>query len=233
MEVTTINSGSDSFMSYFRDNGIDSISVVSELIKGKTELKVLTKDEHGTIPVEMKYISLENNGVENNLISGLTTLGSIEGSNLPVLDSIKNSNFDSGFENEILSMLNQMFDQIKFPNVTLAIGESFEQSMPFKMPIYEFTMETDINIKYVLREIKNNNAVFDLVCFGDINFFEEGKSFTGSFSGSRYSYYDTGNDILDKTKMEIIYELNYFSDYNNLKIVIKSEIQQKFEIEKL
>lgn len=233
MEVKIINSGSDSFMSYFRDNGIDSISVVNELMKGKIELKVLNKDEQGRIPVEMKYVSLENNGVENNLVSGLTALGSIEGSNLPVLDSIKNSNFDSDFENEFLSMLNQMFEQIKFPNVTLAIGESFQDSNPVTLPIYGLEMEIDINTKYFLREIENNKAVFDIIQFGEISFKEGEKNYTGRFNGSGYSYYDTEHDILGESYMEITYGINYFSDYNNLKMLIKSEFQQKFEIQKL
>lgn len=233
MEATTIHSGSDAYMNYFREAGIDSISKVNELTKAKLELRVMSKDNRGIKPVEMKYISLETNGVENDFVSGLRAEGTIQGADLPVLHTIKDSNFDSDFDREFLLMMNQMFEQIKFPNVVLAVGESYEDSVPFAIPIGNLEMNIEINSKYLLKEIKDNRAFFELIQFGDIVFTESGKNYTGVFNGSGYVYYDLEFEFMDESQLDLSYDINYYSDYNNFKMLFNSEFYQKFDIKKL
>lgn len=233
MEVTTIRSGSDTYMSYFRKTGMDSIAIVNESTKAKLELNVLSKDSRGIKPVEMKYISLETNGVENDFVSGLSAEGTIQGSDLPVFNVIKNSNFDTNFDSELLLMLNQSFEQIKFPNAVLAVGESYEDTIPFAIPIGNMAMNIEINSHYILKEIKNKRAYFELIQFGDIVFTESGKNYTGVFNGSGYVYYDLEFEFMDESQLDISYNINYYSDYNNFKILVNSEFYQKFDIKKL
>lgn len=233
MEATTTQTGSDAFMSYFRETGIDSISKEKESTKAILELSVLSTDSRGYKPVEMKYISLKTNGVENNYVSGLSVEGSIQGSALPVFHTIRNSNFDSNFDREFLLMINQMFEQIKFPNVVLAVGESYEDTIPFVMPIGNLELNMEINSNYLLKEIKNKRAYFELIQFGNIVFTDSVINFTGEFNGSGFVYYDLEFDFMDEYQLDFTYDINYYSDYNNFTILVDTKVYQKFDIEKL
>jgi hypothetical protein len=233
MDLITIHSGSDSYMKYFRETGMDSILKVNEFTRVKLELKVFNKDERGISPVEMKYISLETNGVENEFLSGLTAEGTIEGSDLPVMLTVKNSNFDSTFDSEFLLMMNQMFEQIKFPNVVLAVGESYEDSMPFVIPVGNTELNMKLNSVYTLKEIIDKRAFFELIQYGDIHFSESGMNFLGTYKGMGYAYYDLNYEIIDESNLEYSFETNYLSDYNNIQILLDGDYSQKFEFEKL
>lgn len=233
MDLTTIHSGSDSYMNYFRETGMDSIIKVNEFTRVKLELKVFNKDERGISPVEMKYISLISNGVENEFLSGLSAEGTIEGSDLPVMLTVKNSKFESNFDNEFLLMMNQMFEQIKFPNVVLSIGESYENSTPFVMPVGNTELKMKLNTVYILKEIIDKRAFFELIQYGDINFSESGMNFLGTYKGTGYAYYDLNYEIIDELNLEYSFETNYFSDYSSIKILLNGDYSQKFEIKKL
>lgn len=231
MKNTIYNSGSDSYMNYFRENNIDSITVVHQSVKPKIELKVLSTDEQGILPVEMKYISLEIDGVEITEVNGLTTLGTIQDFSVPVFHSVEESNFKADFDEEFLFMINQMFKQIKFPNVALAIDESYQDTMPFVIPIENFEMKMEVNSEYLLKKIIDHRALIELTQSGKINFTENDKNFEGHYTGSGYFFYDLNHDYIQETKLTYFFEINYFSNYNNLKILTDADYSQKMKIE--
>lgn len=233
LEATTIHSGSDSYMRYLKEAGIDTISKSYETMNIKMELKVLSKDQQGVSSAEMKYISLETNGIENTFVTGMTAVGTIEGNNLPVFTSLKDSNFDTHFEKEFIQGVNQMFEQIKFPNVVLEIGDIYEDSMPFVMPTGNLEMNMDLNSIYKLKEVKGNRALIELTQMGGINFSEDGNDYSGEYKGQGYFFYNLNFDIIEESTLKYSFNVDYFSNYYNFQIIIDANYFQKFEIEKM
>jgi hypothetical protein len=65
--------------------------------------------------------------------------------------------------NAVTQMINGIFNEYKFPDKDLKIGESFTQSIPLTIPIPgSNTMHADMKITYTLLSIANGKATFRL-----------------------------------------------------------------------
>ncbi len=67
------------------------------------------------------------------------------------------------------AQLAQIFNQYNFPDTTLKIGDSFEQNMPLSVPTAGGNADVMTKIKYTLKEVKGNQAIFDMNQVLDMN----------------------------------------------------------------
>ncbi|MFD0752126.1 hypothetical protein ACFQZS_18370 [Mucilaginibacter calamicampi] len=78
------------------------------------------------------------------------------------VDGIKGDTTNAAAKASAQEQLSQIFNQYSFPEATLKVGESFEQNMPISLPVGAGSTEVMTKIKYTLKEIKANEAIFDL-----------------------------------------------------------------------
>nr|WP_294792147.1 hypothetical protein [uncultured Mucilaginibacter sp.] len=60
------------------------------------------------------------------------------------------------------TQLSQIFNQYSFPDTTLKIGDKFVQNVPMSVPTAAGNAEVITKVTYILKEIKANQAIFDL-----------------------------------------------------------------------
>ncbi|MGY3214606.1 hypothetical protein [Mucilaginibacter sp. HD30] len=79
-----------------------------------------------------------------------------------VIDGINGDTTNVAAKTAAQAQLSQVFNQYSFPEATLKIGDTFEQSVPVSVPVGAGSTEVMTKIKYTLKEIKTSEAIFDL-----------------------------------------------------------------------
>jgi len=78
------------------------------------------------------------------------------------VDGINGDTVNAGAKATAEAQLKQVFNQFTFPDATLKIGDSFVQDVPMSIPTAAGNADVTTKVTYTLKEIKANEAVFDL-----------------------------------------------------------------------
>jgi hypothetical protein len=129
------------------------------------------QDAKKDVPLVMTYnniaIDASMNGqalpIPQTDIKGMAFLGHYSNQTKKIsIDGVQGGVLDPAKKAAAEAQLSQMFNQYSFPDTTLKIGDTFEQSMPLSVPVGGASTEVMTKIKYTLKEIKGNDAIFDL-----------------------------------------------------------------------
>lgn len=169
---TQINFFGDSLiLANLKNNGIE-LPIIS---KNTSEVNVLTKtgevDSQNAIQAIIEYqnstnkIMIEGELTEQkNPISGTTAYGRYLENNHFEVDSINNSSISEETIQNLKQTINQVQQNINFPDRELVLGDSFTNIIPLNMPIKNMApIEILIVTDYTLIEVKNNLAKFNLI----------------------------------------------------------------------
>ena len=85
------------------------------------------------------------------------------------VDGINGDTTNAAAKAAAQQQLAQIFSQYSLPEATLKIGESFEQDLPLSLPVGGGSTDVMTKLKYTLKEIKGNEAIFDLNQVLDMN----------------------------------------------------------------
>ena len=148
--------GSDEILKRFENNGIENPTITESNNKIKS-ISITGELNGNQFPIEVELLESSNKTLEvGTKFFGKSTDG------ITKIDSISSSTMTEEKKNVLLLAMESMMNQIKYPNRTIKIGESFEQKNPMSMPIADVTIEIEINSIYTLQSIKNGIGYFDL-----------------------------------------------------------------------
>ena len=124
---------------------------------------------NGSIPVEIKYgegtINQTVNGQpmsQKSPVSGMVVLGNYDASGNFTLESVKGDNVTEELKTLLNTMLESGLKQINFPKKALAIGDTFDDTTPLKIPLAQLgTLNATIKSTYKLTKIENGIGFFD------------------------------------------------------------------------
>ncbi|GAA4103404.1 hypothetical protein GCM10022392_30880 [Mucilaginibacter panaciglaebae] len=100
-------------------------------------------------------------GPKNNPVVGAISRGKCTPDGQMHTQSISFPNADAKTQKTVLSMVNKLGDEIKFPNRPMKIGESFTQEKPFSVASGQKNIGIKTTVTYTLKAIKGNLAYFD------------------------------------------------------------------------
>lgn len=210
---------------------VDSATMASLIASGmKFPMKIHMKQEIGTttktgsrqadnkIPVTMTYDKLiaestvggqeappSQNPFANAVIEG-HTMGDFK----VTIDTIKGE-MDESLRTSLRQMVNSIQENIKYPKQEMKIGDSFQQEVPMKMPIPGMDLSMKLVIKYVLREIKNDKATFDMqqqIVMDMTNAGNSNKG-NGSGAGTGVMVYNIAKKIPEASDSNIQFQLDF------------------------
>lgn len=147
------------------------INMVTDL-----NLSTQAQDAKKNVPLTMTYndvtISASMNGqtipVPQTDLKGLAYLGHYSNETKKLaIDGMQGGSLDATKKATAEAQLAQIFNQYSFPDTTLKIGDTFEQTMPMTVPTAAGNTEVITKIKYTLKEIKANEAIFDMTQTAD------------------------------------------------------------------
>jgi hypothetical protein len=98
---------------------------------------------------------------KNNPIVGAISRGLCTPDGQIHTQSISFPNADAKTQKIILSMVNKLGDEIKFPDRPMRIGESFTQEKPFSVASGQKNIGIKTTVTYTLKSIKGNLAYFN------------------------------------------------------------------------
>jgi hypothetical protein len=201
------------------------------------------KADH-TFPIKMQIVSMitkaKMNGVESNLqntkspLVGQVINGQCDADGKMHMDAVKGTDPKAATNARIIGMMNQMQGQIKFPEKSLAVGESFTQDTPISMPASGINMQVKAKTTYKLTAVKGNLAYFDTkvaMTFG-ADAAKTGKTMAGGGNGTGKMVYNIAenNFISMDNAMDMKYNMDMMGQAMAVKM--KMIIAMKYDISK-
>jgi hypothetical protein len=140
------------------------INMVTDL-----NLSTQAQDAKKNVPLTM---SASMNGqaipIPQTNLKGLAYLGHYSNETKKLaIDGVQGGALDADKKATAEAQLAQIFNQYSFPDTTLKIGDTFEQTMPMTVPTAAGNTDILTKIKYTLKEIKANEAIFDMTQTAD------------------------------------------------------------------
>ena len=147
---------SDEIIENLKNNGYSNPTIT----KDTTVLRSVSKTGElngNQFPLNIEVLESSN----KSLGKGMRMHGNYVSESIKI-DSISNSSMSDKSKKELLTSMETMMNQIKYPNRKIKVGESFEQKNPMSMPIADVTIEMEINSIYTLKKVENGVGYFDL-----------------------------------------------------------------------
>ena len=147
---------SDEIIENLKNNGYSNPTIT----KDTTVLRSVSKTGElngNQFPLNIEVLESSN----KSLGKGMRMHGNYVNESIKI-DSISNSSMSDKSKMELLTSMETMMNQIKYPNRKIKVGESFEQKNPMSMPISDVTIEMEINSIYTLKKVENGVGYFDL-----------------------------------------------------------------------
>ena len=118
----------------------------------KTEGKIKNR-----MPLEIKIIKpKKSSNREETVFYGNSINNEIK------IDSISSKKYSEKIKKSLISSIEKVFNQLKYPDKKLVIGETFEQSTITSMPISDFKVNIEIVTTYTLKNIRKGIGYFDI-----------------------------------------------------------------------
>lgn len=126
------------------------------------------------------------------------------------IDTIKGA-VDDALKASLRQTVTTLQGNIKYPKEELKIGDSFDQEMPMNLPIPQAEMKMILSIKYILKEIKDNKAIFDLkqTITMDLNMTQNESKGNGVGTGTGVMIYNISKKIAEETTSDIKFQFEF------------------------
>ncbi len=222
-EVTYI--ASEDILQKLKENGIENPTIAKDttILKSRSKTGALNGNE---FPIAIALLESTN----PTLVPGTNFYGkSIDEKTR--IDSISSSVLTIEQKNTLLNVMESMMNQIKYPNRTLKVGESFEQKNPMSLPIANFTIEMEINSIYTLKKVENGFGHFDLDQTYRLTSEIEGHEMVLDGSGKGQIEYDIKNEFFSKFFLETEMDFKMQLDVFSIDLQTKSVTDQVTEIQ--
>lgn len=185
-------------------------------VKTKTDMELVTgkSSTDKSFPVSLTYIKTMSLDGKNEIPEGTVIQGEITEDQLPTFNSVISGTLGFDQKNQLLQSVRNTFEQFKFPEQRLKIGDQFSIDRPTSMPMEGSTIEIVVTTNYKLLSIKNGLAQFELNQTYLMTPKTMDNSFTGKGSGKGQLSYNIANSLITyysiKTELEMNKKLDYY-----------------------
>jgi mRNA-degrading endonuclease toxin of MazEF toxin-antitoxin module len=192
-----------------------------------------------TFPLKMQITGMATkakmNGNEikipdtKNVMVGQLITGKCDADGKLHVDQVKAMDSKDAIKKGIADMINKMQGQIKFPERSLAVGESFTQDTPINMPAAGMNMDMNAKTTYKLTAVKGNLAYFDtkLTMTLGLDDAKKGSTMTGGGAGTGKMVYNIAENNFNSmtNNMDMRYSMNMSGKPMAVKMKIASVVK--------
>lgn len=123
------------------------------------------------VPFTANYTDFTMNGTMNGQalpfpqtqVKGFSFVGRyLDDTKKLTVDAINGDTSDPAAKATAQEQMSQIFNQYSMPDATLKVGDTFEQDVPISVPVGAGNTQVMTKMKYTLKEINSNEALFDL-----------------------------------------------------------------------
>jgi len=203
-------------------------------VKTKTDTELVTgkRSADKSFPVSLTYKKTMSLDGKNEIPEGSMVQGEITGDQLPIFSNVTSHTLGTNQKNQLLQTVQTTFEQFKFPEQRLKIGDQFSTERPMEMAMESSTIEIIVITNYKLISIKNDMAQFEISQNYQMTPKIMDNSFMGKGSGKGQLSYNIGNSLITDYSIKTELEMNKKLDYYEFDLKTVNELSQTTQIGK-
>lgn len=203
-------------------------------IRTKTDAELVTgkSSADSSFQVSLTYKKIMSLDGKNEIPEGTVVQGEIKGEALPTFNKVFSNTLSIDQRIQLLQTVQNTFEQFKFPEQRLKIGDKFSTDHPVSMPMEDSTIEIVVTTTYKLLSIKNDMAQFELSQSYKMTPTMMDNSFTGSGSGKGLLSFDVVNSLITDYSIKTELEMNKKLDYYEFDLKTINEFSQTTRMDK-
>jgi hypothetical protein len=226
-ETVITYSGQNIAMQKLKRMGVKNPTISKVKTKTVTELLTGKKAADQSFPVTLTYKKTMSLDGKNEIPEGIVVQGQIEGAEPPVFNKVNSGTLEYNQEVQLLQIIQSNFDQFKFPEKRLKIGDQFSIDRPLSMPMEGSTIDILVTTNYKLLSIKNEMAQFELSQSYLMTPKMMDNSFSGTGSGKGQLSYDMNNSMITDYSIQTELNMNKKLDYYEFDLKTINEFSQQ------
>lgn len=185
-------------------------------VKTKTEAELVTgkSSADSSFRVSLTYKKIMSLDGKTEIPEGTVVQGEIKGEALPTFNKVVSKTLSIDQRIRLLQTVQTVFEQFKFPEQRLNIGDQFSVDRPVSMPMEGSILDIVVTTNYKLLRFQNDLAEFELSQSYLMTPQMMDNSFTGTGSGKGQLSYDIANCVITdysiKTELKMNKKLDYY-----------------------
>lgn len=221
--ATTITyKGNEDVLNVLKEQGVQNPTVQNISSSFSSEVKTGKSLDGKEFPLTIKFIKVPEAyrkvGVtENAKIYGHSEIGA-----LPKIDSIAAPELNDKLKQSLLATIETMLNQTKFPEKPFRKGDTQQVISPVTVPVAGTTIDMDVITDYVLADVKNNIARFNLTITYKAKTSDPKYRITGTGTGKGIMDYDVKKQFPVAQKSDILMQMGF--TYKEFDMEIKSDM---------
>ena len=169
---------------------------------------------------------------EEKSMSGLIIEGFYTQENKLRIDTMISDRMDENTKRIIKSTLENVQQQISFPEKPMQVGDSFEQKLPMQIPVAGLNpVKVVITTNYKLKEISSGKAKFDIVQTVTLDMEIEQTNVSASGEGIGISEFDIANNTTTSYESDLTMTMKMTADDLIISAKINSKSKQLVTVE--
>ena len=203
-------------------------------VKTKTDTELVTgkRSADKSFPVSLTYKKTMSLDGKNEIPEGSVVQGEITGDQLPTFNSVTSATLDINQKNKLLQTVQTTFEQFKFPEQRLKIGDQFTTNRPMEMAMEGSTIDIVVTTTYKLISIRTDVAQFELNQAYQMTPKTMDNSFAGKGSGKGQLSYNIVNSMITDYSIKTEIEMNKKLDYYEFDLKTVNELSHTTQIGK-
>jgi len=189
------------------------------IVEGSTTMTSTTRtfdlESDSTFKAIMTYDNVRSYQVQNgertekeSPISGMLIEGTYNTLNKFKIDTIISAKIDDSLRRTLIHTLENIQEQISFPDYPMRVGDTFEQELPMNIPVSGISnVGIIIKTNYKLQDIRANLATFDINQTIELNMEIDQANVSASGEGTGLSQFDISKKFITKYESDLIIKL--------------------------
>lgn len=225
-ETVITYSGQDIAMRKLKSMRVKNPTISKVRTKTDAELVTGKSSEDSSFQANLTYKKIMSLDGKNEIPEGTVVQGEIKGEELPAFNKVVSNTLSIDQRIQLLQTVQNTFEQFKFPEQRLKIGDQFSVDRPMEMAMENSTIAIVVTTTYKLISIKNDIAQFELSQSYLMTPKTMDNSFTGTGSGKGQLSYDIANFLITDYSIKTELEMNKKLDYYEFDLKTTNEFTQ-------
>lgn len=203
-------------------------------VRTKTDAELVTgkNSADSSFQANLTYKKIMSLDGKNEIPEGTVVQGEIKGEELPAFNKVVSNTLSIDQRIQLLQTVQNTFEQFKFPEQRLKIGDQFSVDRPTEIAMESSTIAIVVTTTYTLLSIKNDIAQFELSQSYLMTPKTMDNSFTGTGSGKGQLSYDIANFLITEYSIKTELEMNKKLDYYEFDLKTVNEFSQETKLVK-
>lgn len=213
---STVNfTGPEEQINNIKASGIELPIITEGSTSMTSTIKTYELKEDSTFSAKMTYDKVKSIQVQNgektekvSPIAGMEIEGFYNSLNKFKIDTIISDKVDDATRQTLTYTLENIQNQINFPDYPLKVGDSFEQEIPMNIPVAGISnVGIVIKTTYELASITGDIATFDFKQDIQLNMDIEQSNVSATGGGTGVSHYDIAKRFITKYESDLTIEM--------------------------